>query len=173
MHAHLLPFSAGGGVAAAPAGSTVSCRLDAADDSGWLLALTDTTDAPFEVEHLHGHPDGAGTSATVVEFNGPRDATQVAADQRAGRDRIAPAAMAVPGVLGAIVLRAADGAMVTVVFADSPATLEASSRAILSTPLLPGEDPALLGGPQRYTTCQVIGDDVADILRRTGAQVTS
>ena len=35
------------------------------------------------------------------------------------------------------------------------------------------EDPALLGGPQRYTTCQVIGDDVADILRRTGAQVTS
>ena len=173
MHAHLIPFPSGGAVAAPPAGSTATCRLDAPDGSGWLLALTDAKDAAFTVEHLDARPHGTGTSAAVVEFDGPRDAAQVAADRRASRERVGPAAMQVQGALGAVVLRAEDGAMVTVAFADSPATLEASARAILSTPLLPAEDPALLGGPQRYTTCQVIGDDVAAFLRRTGAEVTA
>jgi hypothetical protein len=172
VRAHLIPFPAGGGAAAPPAGSTATCRLDAADGSGWLLALTDTEDAAaYEVEHVAAHSHGAGSTAAVVEFPGPRDAAQVAADQRSSRDRVGPAAMQVPGNLGALVLRAGDGAMVAVAFADSPATLEASARAILSTPLLPGEDPALLGGPQRSTTCRVVGDDIAAFLRRTGAEV--
>lgn len=172
MHAHLIPFTAGTTAPAAPSDSIASCRLDAADGSGWLLALTDR-DAPYEVEQADGRPHGSGTSAAVLEFAGPRNAVQVAADRRASRERVSPAAMQVEGNLGALVLRAADGAMVTVAFADSPATLEASSRAILSTPLLPGENPALLGGPQRYTTCNVVGDAVAALLRRTASQLTT
>lgn len=172
MHAHLIPFPVGATAPAAPVDSIASCRLDAADGSGWLLVLTDD-DAPYEVEQVDGRPHGSGTSATVVEFDGPRDAVQVAADRRASRERVSPAAMQVEGNLGALVLRAADGAMVTVAFGDSPATLEASSRAILSTPLLPGETPALLGGPQRYTACQVVGDGVAALLRRSAPQVTA
>ncbi len=171
MHAHLIPFPTGGGVADAPAGATATCRLEAADGSGWLLALTGSADAPYEVEHIDAHGAGGGTSAAVAEFTGPRDAAQVAADQRASRERVGPAALQVEGVLGALVLRAADGAMVTVGFADSPETLGAASRAILSTPLLPGEDPALLGGPQRFTSCRVTGDDVAAVLRRAGTEV--
>jgi hypothetical protein len=170
VHAHLLPIPAGGATAV-PDGSLASCRLDAADGSGWLLALTDDPWAPYEVEQLSARPHGRGASAAVVEFDGPRDAVQVAADRRASVERVAPAALQVEGSLGAVVLRAADGAMVTVAFADSPAALDASSRAILSTPLLPGEDPALLGGPDRYTACQVIGDEVAALLRRSGAAV--
>ena len=172
MHAHLIPFPAGG-AAAAPSAATAACRLDAQDGSGWLLALTDAAQAPFEVEHLDARPHGTGTSAAVVEFDGPRGPAQVAADRRAARDRVGPAAMQVQGALGALVLRGRDGTMVTVAFADSPATLEASSLAIRSTPLLPGEDPALLGGPQRYTTCRVVGDDVAEFLRRASADLSA
>lgn len=168
MNAHLIRFAAGGH-AAVPNGTTASCRLDAGDGAGWLLALTEAADSPFEVEQLYGRPHGRGASAAVVEFDGPRDAVQVAADRRASRERIAPAALQVDGALGALVLRAPDGAMVTVAFADSHASLEASSRAILSTPLLPGEDPALLGGPDRWTACHVVGDDVAAVLRRSAA----
>lgn len=171
MRAHLLPFLAE--AVSPPAGSTASCRLNADDGSGWLLALTDDPAAPYEVEQLEGRPHGSGTSAAVVEFDGPRDAVQVAADRRASRERVAPAALQVEGALGAVVLRAADGAMVTVAFADSRASLEASSRAILSTPLLPGEDPALLGGPERWTACTVVGDGVAAVLRRSSPAVTA
>jgi hypothetical protein len=172
VHAHLLPVPVGGDVVA-PADATASCRLRAADGSGWLLALTDGATAPYEVEHVDGRSYGSGTSAAVVEFDGPRDATQVAADRRASRERVAPAAMQLEGTLGAITLRAADGGMVNVAFADSPASLEAASHAILSTPLLPGEDPRLLRGPDRYTVCSVEGDGVAAVLRSSGAEVTA
>jgi hypothetical protein len=170
VHAHLIPVPAGGH-AAVPPGSTASCRLRADDGSGWMLALTGADTAAYTVEQVHGRAHGSGGSAAVLEFDGPRDSVQVAADRRASQERIAPAALQVEGTLGAIVLRAADGAMVTVAFADSRASLEAGSRAILSTPLLPGEDPALLGGPDRYTACSVEGDGVADVLRSSSSVV--
>lgn len=166
MRAHLIPLSPDGSVAV-PAGAAAACRLADADGGGWLLALIEDAEAPFAVEHVDARPHGGGTSAVVVEFDGPRDAVQVAADLRAARERVGPAAMQVQGALGALVLRAGDGGMVTVAFADSPASLEASVLAIRSTPLLPGEDPALLGGPQRSTTCTVAGDAVAAYLRST------
>ncbi len=172
MRAHLLLFHDGDDVAA-PDGCTASCRLLAADGSGWLLALTDDASARYEVEQLEGRPHGSGTSAAVVEFDGPRDATQVAADRRASRERVAPAAMQVEGSLGAVVLRTADGGMVTIAFADSHSSLEAGSRAILSTPLLPGEEAALLSGPDRYTVCSVHGDDVAALLRSSTSGVSA
>ena len=106
MRAHLIPFAAGS-AAASPAATAAACRLDAEDGSGWVLALSDDLEAPFEVEHLDARAGGTGTSAAVVEFDGPRDAAQVAADRRASRDRIGPAAMQVQGALGAVVLRAA------------------------------------------------------------------
>lgn len=172
MHAHLIPVH-DSEVVAAPEGSAATCRLLADDGSGWLLALTDDATGPYVVEQLEGRPHRTGISASVVEFDGPRDAVQVAADQRASRERVAPAAMQVEGTLGALVLRAADGGMVTVAFADSPASLEAGSRTILSTPLLPGEDPALLGGPDRYTVCTVQGDEVAAVLRSSVGSLSS
>lgn len=172
MRAHLLLLHDGDDVAV-PEGGIASCRLLAADGSGWLLALTNDTSACFEVEQLAGHPHGSGTSAAVVEFHGPRDATQIAADRRASRERVAPAAMQVEGSLGAVVLRAEDGGMVTVAFADSPTSLEAASRAILSTPLLPGEDSTLLSGPDRYTVCSVHGDELAALLRSSTSEVTA
>lgn len=164
MHAHLRPVQPDDGTSP-PDGSTASCRLDAGDGSGWLLCLTDGAIGDYQVEDLWGRPDGSGAWAQLVEFDGPRDAAQVAADRRSGRDRVWPAASQVDGTLGALVLRAPDGAMAVVAFADSRSSLEASDRAIMSTPLLPGEDPALLHGPDRSAVYRVHDDGVTDVLR--------
>lgn len=168
MHAHLLPLPPGSQLAPPP-GTVASCRLDG-DGRGWLLALTEqAAGASHQVEDWWSHPAGSAGFATVTEFAGPRDAAQVGADRRSGPDRVWPAASQVDGVLGALVLRGADGAMVVVGFAASPAALEAASRAIGSTPLLPGEDPALLRGPDRSTACRVTDDGLAALLRTYAA----
>ena len=132
MHAHLIPFPPGSEAAAPPAGSIATCRLDAADGSGWLLALTDGEGAAFEVEYIDAHAHGAGSTAAVVEFSGPRDAAQIAADRRASRDRVGPAAMQVQGNLGALVLRAEDGAGMTI-YAAEPGSPTAQALALLAS----------------------------------------
>lgn len=169
MHACLQHVPAGTPLPASSPPPSARCRLAAVDGSGdWHLILWDDPAAALaEVERtgsgrllaveeafLHA---GGHSFAAVVEFDGPRSAPHVAADRFASRQRIAPAAAQVPGTGGAVVLRADDGGMVTVALADSVATLEAASRAILSTPLLPGEDPSLLGGADRWTACRVEG----------------
>jgi hypothetical protein len=168
VHASLLPLTAGSNPAPPP-GALASCRLDG-DEAAWLLVLTEESPgAGYEVEDLFGPVAGTATRAAVTEFDGPRDAAQVAADRRSGRERVWPAAAQVEGTCGAVALRGGDGAMVVVAFAESQAALEAASRAILSTPLLPGEDPALLRGPDRYTACSVVGHGVVEVLRARGA----
>ncbi len=85
------------------------------------------------------------------------------ADRLSSR-RIWSAVSQVPDVLGALVLRADDGAMAVLAVAGSTAALEASVRTLLSTPLLPGEDPALLTGPSRAVDCRLTGSTVVDLL---------
>lgn len=167
MHAHLLRLTPGSNTATPPE-AVASCRLDG-DESAWLLALTEETSAPYHVEDFWSRAQGGAAFAAVTEFDGPRDAAQVEADRRSGRERVWPAASQIDGVLGAMALRGRDGAMVVVAFAASHAALEAASRAILSTPLLPGEDPALLRGPDRWTSCRVVDDRLTALLRARAA----
>jgi hypothetical protein len=162
MRAHLLPLAAATATAP-PAGALASCRLEGAD-GGWLLALTDRS-GPYEVEEVLSRPGGGTDRAVLVTFEGPRDATQVAADRRSNRDRAWPAASQVDGVAGSLTLRGDDGAMVVIAFAASDAAHEAAREAILSTPLLPGEDPLLLRGPDSSTACAVTDDGVGELLR--------
>lgn len=164
MRAHLIPIPSDG-ESTPPTGSTASCRLDG-PASSWLLALTDDAAAPYAVEDAR-LVEGDVAWAALTEFDGPRDEAQVQADRRSGRERVEPAAMQVDGARGFVSLRAADGANVVIGFADREATLDAISRAIMSTPLLPGEDPALLGGPDRYTACRLRDDSVTTRLRST------
>jgi hypothetical protein len=94
--------------------------------------------------------------AQLTWFDGPRSAEQVAADDRAGRERIWPAVRAVDGSVGAWILRADGLGMLVLGLAISVGTLEEVQRAIMGTELLPGEDPALLTGPDRQDIHRVL-----------------
>lgn len=122
----------------------------------------------YQVEEVLSHGPAApvravGAVASLTEFDGPRDAAQVHADRLSSR-RIWSAVSQVPDVLGALVLRADDGAMAVLAVAASTTALEVSVRTLLSTPLLPDEDPALLTGPSRAVDGRLIGSAVVDLL---------
>jgi hypothetical protein len=97
------------------------------------------------------------TAALVLHFDGPLSPAAYAAGQRAGRDRIQPALAAVPGIVRLVSLWQPQDRSVSVVnLAESMDALEAGSRAANSTTLLPGEDPALLPGPDRVEAYRVV-----------------
>lgn len=135
------------------------------DESGARSADALSPGRVLEVEDVLGQAgSGPARLASTTEFDGPRDARQVDADRRANRERIWPAAASVPGTLGAVVLRGPDGAMVVVALAEHEAAMAGAPRAILSTPLLPGEDPALLQGPDRFGEHRLRDGGVADLI---------
>jgi len=90
------------------------------------------------------------TVAQLLWFDGPRSAAQAEAARRAGEERIKPALQDVPGFAGGYVLgRSQDLAMVVVQLATSTEALDRVADVVFGTALLPGEDPALLTGPDR------------------------
>jgi hypothetical protein len=94
--------------------------------------------------------------AQLIYFDGPRTPEQVGAADFAVRERIAPAARTVPGLVCVHRLRREDGAEVVVVIAESEQALIDAQKAIMATTLLRGEDPALLPGPDRVELYPVI-----------------
>ena len=104
--------------------------------------------------------------AQIAYFDGPRSPEVIAASERAGRERIMPAVSADKqiraGHRGTFVLRQPDGTQLVLVLADNPATLDLGEAVITATPLLPGEDPALLTGPDRVERYEVVAAYDAD-----------
>lgn len=98
--------------------------------------------------------------AQVTYFDGPRSPEVVAASHRAGRERITPALLADAEVMAdhvaTYVLDGPDGGQVVVAIARSQSSLDRAVEVILGTQLLPGEDPALLGNPDRVQRLQVV-----------------
>jgi hypothetical protein len=102
--------------------------------------------------------------AQLTYFDGPRTPQELAAADFAVRERIAPAAGAVPGLVRVYRLRRDDGAEVVVSIAETEQALLDAQKAVMATALLPGEDPALLPGPDRVEMYPVIEtDDYATI----------
>lgn len=103
--------------------------------------------------------------AQLTFFDGPRSPELVAASEFAGRERILPAILADPVTrdehIATYILRQDDGGEVAVVIAKSLAGLERGREVIMSTELLPGEDPALLPGPNRFEVYEVVRTMVA------------
>ena len=88
--------------------------------------------------------------AQFLWFDGPRSAAQAEAARRANDDRIKPALEGVPGFARGYVLgRPRDLAMVVVQLATSTEALDGIADVVFGSALLPGEDPALLTGPDR------------------------
>ena len=73
------------------------------------------------------------------------------------RQRIWPAIRGLSGLVGIYVLRGSDLSSVVVTLATSVETLDAAQRAVMATELAPGEDPALLSGPDRVEIHRVTG----------------
>ena len=95
--------------------------------------------------------------AQLTYFDGPRTPEQVAADDFAGQERIRPAVGKLGHAFRVYRLRRQDGSAVVVTIADTKQALLDAQKAIMSTDLLPGEDPALLPGPDRIELYPVIG----------------
>ncbi|WP_252974114.1 hypothetical protein [Janibacter melonis] len=100
----------------------------------------------------------------VVTFDGPREPALVEASRRAGRERIQPIVDSDPrlheGVLCTVRATTPEGAEVVVTLARDASVVSAVEQAIMSSQLLPGEDPSLLTGPsrvERYEVTDVYG----------------
>ena len=98
--------------------------------------------------------------AQLMFFDGPRSQELIDAADRAARERVEPAVMRHPDLWDDLVamyeLRQPDGGQVSVVIVNSEGTLQAAQDVILGTALLPGEDPALLPGPDRVERYEVV-----------------
>ena len=105
----------------------------------------------FEVtETLAGAAAGqVPTHARLLYFDGPLAPEQIAAADFGGRQRIWPAICDIDGMVGMSLLRARDLGYVVITYATSVETLDDAGRAVMATDLLPGEDLALLPGPDR------------------------
>ncbi|GAA4975702.1 hypothetical protein [Kineococcus glutinatus] len=135
----LVPASGAAPVSLRTWGSEEEARRAAAGATVWEV-----------VDHHRGRCAGQQpTAVQVTTFEGPRSEEQAAADERSGRERIWPAVADTDGLVDVLVLRRADRGMVVLVFVTAARHLEEHTRRIMSTELLPGEDPALLGGPDR------------------------
>ncbi len=118
---------------------------------------------PMDVSVYEVVDSQAGTAASdaavvaqLTVFDGPRSEAQAAAADRAGRERLWPATRDLPGLVGVHVLRDDGNGVVVLSLATGIEVLEAAQRAVLSTELLPGEDPALLSDPDRVQVHRVL-----------------
>ena len=121
---------------------------------------------PGEVYEVAAAADGPASAqvpacARLMYFDGPRAPEQAAAADLAGRQRIWPAISGLSGLVGAYVLHGHDLGAVIITLTTSTETLDAVERAAMSTELMPGEDLALLPGPDRIEIHHVTGYHLA------------
>ena len=97
--------------------------------------------------------------AQLTVFHGPRSPELVAAMARADRERIEPAIRADDAVMDALVatyvLKAEDGGAAVLSVSTTQEGLLRAVEVIMGTGLLPGEDPALLPGPDEVRMYEV------------------
>lgn len=112
------------------------------------------------IETRPGRSAGPATYLQIVEFSGPRSEEWVAAEQRAAAGRLGPATDDIAGIVSVLRMRAADNAYLVAVLAESLDVFDVASQAIMSTDLLPGEDAAFLGGPDRISFYRLVHADL-------------
>jgi hypothetical protein len=117
--------------------------------TGEIYQVTDTEEGPAATQ--------PPAYARLVCFDGPRGPEQAAAEDLAGRQRIWPAIHGLSGLVNVYVLRGSDLSSVVITLATSVDTLDAAQQAVMATELTPGEDPALLPGPDRVEIHRVTG----------------
>jgi hypothetical protein len=158
-----------GALVAAPMGigpGTVVALWDDGTDaatapSGPAGSVTLSPGRAYEVDvRKAGVGTGPARYLQLLTFDGPHDADWSAAYDRAGEHRVWPAVRDVPGIVEFVGGRARDGARFGATAAESVEALEASAAAIMSTELLPGEDPAHLTGPDSLAVLRLLHADL-------------
>jgi hypothetical protein len=89
------------------------------------------------------------THAALLYFDGPEAPEKAVAAEFAWRQRIWPAIAELPGLVAVCALRQDEPGTLIIHLGTSLAALETVGQTVMSTQLLPGEDPALLPGPDR------------------------
>ncbi len=169
MHATIHPYRPAAGAASVPsdvAGAVVVDHLDG--DEGTVVALwPDEAPTPTgtRAHRLADRFDGAAAGraplfAQLTWLNGTGDPAVARAAERGGRERIHPAIRDVDGLVGGLVFRSADDRIVVVTLATALETLTEVQQRIMATTLLPGEDPALLRGPDRVALGRVLRAEI-------------
>jgi hypothetical protein len=133
-----------------------------ADADGFASQHAELAALPGQVYEVTGIDEGSATAqapsyARLMYFDGPRAPEQAAAEDLAGQRRIWPAIRGLGGLVRTYVLRGPDLGCVVITLATSVETLDAIARAVMATELMPGEDPALLPGPDRIEIHHVTG----------------
>jgi hypothetical protein len=143
-----------------PLGALIGRPL-APGDGIALIGWAETAPGRYHVfETYPGPGTGPATYLQLVEFTGPRTAEWVAAEERAATGRLRPVTEGISGTVSVLRMRAADNAYLVVVLAESMDVFDEATQAILSTELLPGEDPAFLGGPDRVSFYRLVHADL-------------
>ena len=97
--------------------------------------------------------------AQLTMFDGPRSPELITAAERAANERIRPLLDSNPELRDDLVvhydLRQPDGGQAMVTISRTEATLDKMIELIMTSELLPGEDPDLLPGPSRVERYQV------------------
>lgn len=111
------------------------------------------------VEEWSGRADGTEpTVALLLTFDGPLSPAAYDAARFAARERVLPALAQVDGLVRMYALwDPATRSATAVHLAVSMDALEEAGRAVNATELLPGEDPALLPGPDRAVAYRIVG----------------
>jgi len=151
---------------AEPAGAIVVDHRDG--DEGTVVALwPDEAQAPSGTrayglaDRLDGIAAGrAPLFAMLTWVNGTGDPAVARAAERGGRERIHPVVRDVDGLVCVLVFRSADDRIFVVGMATGLETHTEVQARIERTPLLPGEDRALLPGADRVELGRILRADV-------------
>jgi hypothetical protein len=116
-----------------------------------------TIDTVYRVvsDQAGSSPEGDPAYAQLTYFDAPRSPEWSEAFLRAGQERIWPAVRDLPGTVRALTLVADSGAHLQVGLVTGVDVVEQLQDRIMSTSLLPWEDPALLTGPDRVALHRV------------------
>lgn len=108
--------------------------------------------------------------AQLVIFDGPQSPELLAAAELADTQRIKPLIEANAQIRDDIVaqydLRQPDGGRALLVITGTQATLDALTELVMTSELVPGEDPSLLPGPsraERYTVAEAFVADAGGV----------
>ena len=117
-------------------------------------------------DEMHGRAMGRSPLfAQVTWLNGDGDPVRADAAERGGRDRIWPAVREIDGIVEVFALRSTDDRIVVVGLGTGREPHQQVQRAIMSTELLPDEDPALLPGYDRIDQARVLFAELPTAVR--------
>ena len=153
------------------AGAVVAFRSEDGDTAGFAAGpdtagfaagpVTAGRGTGYRIESQRaGTATGPARYLQLTTFTGRSPEWSDAFD-RSGAERIWPAVKDVPGLVGVLVGSTSDGAgRLVLTLAESVESLEAGAAAILSSALLPWEDPAHHTGPDGLAILRLLHADV-------------